>query len=201
MSLLINKIIGYDPANHPLYFLDANVWIAALKNNQYNNADHKEQKYIDFFDAIIQLNILSTSVPKKKIKAPKIVMTSMLLSEIINAYLRNIAMPLFFNDNKHHDFKKEYREEIYSDYDKQLKFITTDIQAFNEYLLLIDDNFVNMGANDLLSSLDRKNDFNDLYYYKLFKDKGIAIVTEDKDFCYDDIVIITNNESLKRLIK
>jgi hypothetical protein len=200
MSLIIKKIKGFDPQTYKYYFLDANVWIASLKNNKYNNADLKEKYYIDFFDAIIQLNVLSQTLPKKKINAPKIVMTSMLLSEIINTYLRKIAMKLFFNDNKYHEFKKEYRDEIYSDYDKQLKHITTDILAFKDYLHFVDDDFLNIGFDNILCSLDKKNDFNDLYYYKLFKNKNIAIVTEDKDFCYEDIPIITDSEHLKRLI-
>ena len=200
MSLIIKKIKGLDPHTYNFYFLDANVWIASLKNNKYNNADLKEKQYIDFFDAIIQLNVLSQSLPKKKINPPKIVMTSMLLSEIINTYLRKIAMKLFFNDNKYHEFKKEYRDEIYSDYNKQLKHITTDILAFKDFLHFIDDDFSTIGFDNLLCSLDKKNDFNDLYYYKLLKNKNIAIVTEDKDFCYEDIPIITDSEHLKRLI-
>jgi hypothetical protein len=41
-------------------------------------------------------------------------------------------------------------------------------------------------------------DFNDLYYCTILKNKGIPIITNDKDFKFEKIDIITANRELLR---
>lgn len=62
----------------------------------------------------------------------------------------------------------------------------------------IDDNFSTNSDLSFLNELNRNVDFNDLYYYKLMKSLSVPIVTDDKDFKYNDIMVFTNN---KRVLK
>lgn len=89
--------LNKEPDKYKLYFIDANIWIAIIKYNNFNKKDIDFQPYFDFFEALVNLNSLPNKLIKKDKYKPKIIMTSMLLSEIINAYLRNVAMPAFLN--------------------------------------------------------------------------------------------------------
>ena len=73
------------------YFLDSNVWIGYLEK-QHLEKPFGYEKYITFIDEIVRLNQVEN--PKKI--PPKIAITSLLLSEVINRYVRDIAMQLFF---------------------------------------------------------------------------------------------------------
>jgi predicted nucleic acid-binding protein len=198
MAFEAYKLTNILPESHPFYFFDANIWIAILKNNQYDNAEKHYHPYIDFFESIVNLNTITDTKILKKVKnVPKIAFTSMLLSEIINAYLRNVAMPAFLRCKPGEgNFKKDYRENIYSDFDKQIKILVSDIQQFDFLLHIVDDSFSKIGIGNSLNLLDRKIDFNDLYYSLLMKELNIPIVTHDKDFKYDSISIITTNNIL-----
>ena len=140
----------------------------------------------------------------KRIKnRPKIILTGLLLSEIINAYMRNVAMKAFFGGDssfKSHNFKSEYRDNPSSDYKQQIKTFTSDLDAFQDYTILMSDDFEKIHPFSFLPSLTTlSTDFNDLYYYHFLKDKGIPFVTHDKDCLFHDIPIITNqSELLKR---
>jgi predicted nucleic acid-binding protein len=63
------------------YFIDANVWIYSTQNT--SSLKYWENKYADFFFDIIDSNL----DPK-----PKIILPSLLISEIINTYLRQVAL-------------------------------------------------------------------------------------------------------------
>lgn len=201
MAYSISKVSDVDPQSNNFYFFDANIWIAAIKQNQYNIIDKRIQPYIDLFEAIVSLNNITDPKIIKRLKfQPKIIMTSMLLSEIINAYLRKIAMVSFFNNNTNgYEFKRDYRENVHSDYEKQLKNMISDIQAFSFMLHFLDDDFNAIDAFTIFPYLNRKIDFNDFYYYKLMKLHNIPIVTDDKDFNFEDILIISSNQTLLQL--
>lgn len=188
-----------EPSKYQRYFIDANVWIAIIKYNTVNKKDSDFQPYIDFFEALVNLNSQPSKLFKKNNYQPKIIVTSMLLSEIINAYLRNVAMPAFLNcEPSKCNFKKDYRENIHSDYDKQLKILISDIRSYSFMFEIVDDNFSTNSDLSFLNELNRNVDFNDLYYYKLMKSLNVPIVTDDKDFKYNDIMVFTNN---KRVLK
>ena len=194
MSANISPIKDLDPQSHEYYFFDANIWIAILKNNYSNNSERGLQPYIDFFEAMVNLNSFSAKVAKKQ---PKIVLTGMLLSEVINAYLRSVAMPAYLNCAPGQgNFKKDYRENIHSDYDRQINILTSDINSFSFMFHLVDDCFSKISPLTHLSSLNREVDYNDLYYYELMKFLNIPIITHDKDFRFNDIQIYTNSYPL-----
>jgi predicted nucleic acid-binding protein len=196
----IKELKDLDPQSYPIYFFDANIWIALIK---YNNLSKKEKgfdEYFDLFDAIVHLNNISDPKIEKKIKCkPRIAITSMLLSEIINAYLRRVAMPTFLNGHPG-DFKKDYRENVYSDYDKQLKIIISDILSYSFLFEYIDDSFSKIDHSVFLNSLNRSLDFNDLYYLNLMELNTIAIVTHDKDFKTHNVNILTSNQKLLKSV-
>ena len=192
----IQELKDLDPQSYPVYFFDANIWIALIKYNNLNKKEKGFDEYINLFEAIVQLNNISDPKIEKKIKCkPRIAITSMLLSEIINAYLRRVAMPAFLNGSSG-DFKKDYRENIYSDYDKQLKIIISDILSYSFTFVYVDDAFSSIDHNSFLNSLNRNLDFNDLYYLNLMELKSIAIVTHDKDFNTHNVSILTSNYRL-----
>lgn len=203
MAYPIYPLQGYIPENHPLYFCDANVWIAILKAYGLGGVDNAEVPYRDFFEAIINLNEINDPEVAKKIKnKPKIILTSLLLSEIINTYMRKVAMKAFFGGGdtyKGLNFKDAYRDNPTSDYKKQITTFVSDFNIFLGYTVLWDDEFQNLSPENLLSLMTSLPiDFNDLYFIQQLKNKNIPIVTHDKDFLSQDLFIITDNPSLLR---
>ncbi len=192
----IEKLSEKLPESFSHYFFDSNVWIAFLKYNHKNNADRRFTPYIDFFEGVVQLNEITDPRLQKKVKnMPKIVMTSMLLSEIINTYLRVVAMPSFLN-KPDGNFKKDYRNNIHSDYDKQLKILLDDIKSYSLIYEYVNDDFIELNPMELLIDLNRKVDFNDLYYMKLMEKYQYVVVTDDGDFDSHDITVLTENQNL-----
>ncbi len=192
----IEKLSEKLPESFSHYFFDSNVWIAFLKYNHKNNADRRFTPYIDFFEGVVQLNEITDPRLQKKVKnMPKIVMTSMLLSEIINTYLRVVAMPSFLN-KPDGNLKRDYRNNIHSDYDKQLKILLDDIKSYSLIYEYVNDDFIELNPMELLIDLNRKVDFNDLYYMKLMEKHRFVVVTDDGDFDSHDITVLTENQNL-----
>ena len=194
----IVKLTDNYPESFSHYFFDSNVWIAFLKYNHKNDKEKRFIPYIDFFEGVVHLNSISDPKVQKKVKnIPKIVLTSMLLSEIINTYLRVVAMPSFLNCLPGQgNFKKDYRNNKFSDYDKQLKILLDDIQAYSFMYEYVEDNFVELKPMSLLNHLNRQVDFNDLYYMKLMEKYEFAVVTDDGDFDSHNINVLTANYNL-----
>lgn len=193
-------ISGVAPYDHPYYFFDANAWIAALKNTRSKPLDEHEKPYVTLFEAVVLTNNETDEKLLKKMKypKPKLIMTSVLLSEIINAYMRNIAMKAYCSFHKidlnKYDFKKDYRKD--PDYKLQLKKLVDDITGFADYCLFIDDGFNALKPLDMLKVMTNKYDFNDFFYYNFCKANNYPIVTHDRDFTFKDITVITGNGRL-----
>lgn len=200
MSYKVFKIDDVTPQDFKLFFFDANVWIATLKYlGSSDTQESYEGPYVDFFQSIITLNDNLKDNPKlvKKVKnIPKIALTSIVLSETINAYMR-IEMKAYFNGNTNgYSFKKDYRDNPTTNYKAQFKNLISDISAFEDYTVLIDDDFSTIKPFKLLSNMPHDTDFNDYYYYNHLVNKNIPIITHDADFIFDNIIIITNNQRL-----
>lgn len=199
MALIVRDISNYSPDQHPLYFFDSNAWIAVLKNSGSKGLDAHDQSYINFFEAIIVLHAHKGTKNEKKVKNfPKVIVTSLLLSEIVNAFMRNVAMKSFYKaqnkDFKSFKYKEHYRKE--PDHDIQLKKLISDFIAFKDYVELFDDQLREVDPYTILPLLNSESDFNDFYYYYLFYGKSIPIVTHDGDFRFQDIEIITAQSNL-----
>lgn len=182
------------------YFLDANIWIYAMNSIQLsNNADKGNPLYTNFFFKIIE----SELKPR-----PRIVLGSLLMSEIINTYLRKYAMPDYlYNTYKkkglavplNFDFKSNYRPTEH--FRVNYKMILNEVKAYNESILIVDDAFTSMRPFQFGKNCLSTMDFNDYYYYllacKLNKElKNFAFVTNDGDFGIKDFEIYTSSIAL-----
>ena len=182
------------PVQSALYFIDANAWIYSMQN--FDNLDWWAKYYYDFFYEIIE----SKLSPK-----PQIILPSLLISEIINTYLRQIAIPDYRLINnipaaKEIKFKRDYRPTDH--YKKSFERLMDDIMSFKSSILFLDDSRI---VND--ATLLNKNtgifDYNDYLYHclckELKKEHRVIIVTHDSDFQVNDIEIATMNKTLLSL--
>jgi len=172
----------YVPQDGDKYFFDANIWLYFYcPIGDYNK--NTIYKYADFL--------------KKAINSKTaIYISSLVISEIVNRWLRLDFRRVKRKDVSIRDFKQNYRGSLY--YHSTVK----DIKAvFNTQLLKIstplDDRATEISLPDVLSGLD-KIDFNDCYYHHLAKLDNLLIVTNDADFAELDtgVSILTANQKL-----
>jgi predicted nucleic acid-binding protein len=135
------------------------------------------------------------SNPKCKNK-PRIYINALIYSEVYNACIRsscdayNVASNLDLNP-------KQYRAT--QDFLSSLKSIRGDFRAYTKFLLIETD--LIHSPDDVLDTMPLFSDFNDHYYFKIAQSKGLSIVTNDRDFKYENIEIITKNGKLLALAK
>ena len=137
------------------YFFDTHIWLAYIESGEGNIS--KEYKlYIDFIDKIVEDNLLQGEKP------PKIVMTSLLLSEIMNRYMRDTAMRKHFGkDYRQKNFKIDYRPIEY--YKQQLSHLLNTFQRFELYFYLLPDNLAELSFFENLPTFQAHDkDFNRL---------------------------------------
>ena len=170
------------------YFFDANLWLKILKPPF--NLSNRDQKYLDFFEKF-----------KNHPQHPKIAVTALVLSEVINRYLRDVSFKKFCKKSGVADppppsyYKEVYRssQQFQADYVS----LCEDIKAYQNYYELIPDGLASdIKQKDILTSPPVNLDFNDLYYYKLALKHGFVIVTDDKDFFVEDVEVLTYNHQL-----
>ena len=189
--------IRFASVKNQLYFLDTNIWLALV--SEFQGADAKNSSvYISFVEKIIasQLN------PK-----PKILLCNLQVSELINAYLRQIAMKRYLLEKNlgaqgADYYKMSYRQTEH--FETHHKLIRDEIKNYSPFLETHDDMYNAIGPYKVIDEVSTKMDYNDYYYYKLcleIKNTGklISIVTHDQDFKFRDVEIITNNNTLKNL--
>lgn len=196
----IKRLGNFKPDLRPYYFLDANIWIYCLHPKR-EVLKPEEKAYLDFFEKIVKYQLLREQPnTDKPANYPKFVMTGMLLSEIVNAYMRQVAMRIFYEtqgvESKKKDFKRDYRKE--GDYEKQLKLLISNLKSYESLLDFRDDNFASSDPFKMLHSLQLFGncDFNDFYFYQMLKLDAIPIVTHDNDFRFSGIEILTENPRL-----
>lgn len=169
------------------YFFDANLWLKILKPSF--NLSPKDKKYLDFFEKF-----------KNHPEHPKIVVTSLVLSEVINRYLRDVSFKKFLKKkNIINPVVSYYKDTYRTSLDFQSDYISLceDIKAYqNFYELIADGLATDVRQKDILTSPPINLDFNDLYYYKHALKKGFIIVTDDKDFFVENVEVLTYNEKL-----
>lgn len=190
-----------------MYFLDSNTWIWYLMAEQFGDEILKkdwQKYYVEFVRGTVLLNSYKDKKTLKGVKhQPKIVMTSLLLSEVLNAYLRLLMKEHIDNlptekEKKDYTFKK-FRDTL--TYKEQHRAIIDVFQGMSPFLHFIDDEFNALKPLELLINLSDKYDFNDFYYYNLLKNKHITVVTDDGDFDFEDIEIVTYRYDLIKLNK
>lgn len=204
----IKNLTGTKVKENHYYFLDANVWIYAMNTTCMPNAKDKGNSiYSNFFFEITD----SAFKPR-----PRIIMSSLLMSEIINTYLRKFALPDYIYKTytskgghlpSNFDYKKDYRNKANSDhFAKQYELIRNEIKTYHESIEVVDDSFIELKPFQLLKSCPTSQDFNDYYYYMLCKKltkkyANFSFVTNDGDFKINDFEILTTSTSLLELNK
>jgi hypothetical protein len=202
MAYKIQDIQKFTVMDREMYFLDSNAWILYLMAEQYGDEILKNDwnlHYVEFVRAIVHIN----SFKKGFVFKPKIVVTSLLLSELINTYLRLLLKEHIENlqteeEKRSYTFKK-FRDTL--TYKEQHRNLVTSFQEMSDFLYFIDDEFNALNPLELLNNLTDKYDFNDFYYFNLLKNKNITVVTDDSDFKFEGIEIVTYRSTLLKLMK
>jgi predicted nucleic acid-binding protein len=169
------------------YFFDANLWLKILKPPFL--LSKRDEKYLAFFERF-----------KNHTDHPKIIVTSLVLSEVINRYLRDVSYPIFWKRQGIDEPDKSYYKLVYR---PSQEFLTDyislceDIKAYQHFYELANDGLTSdIRQKDILTSPPQSLDFNDNYYYQLAMKRNYIIVTDDKDFFVPDVEVITYNQQL-----
>ena len=180
MNNVVN-IEAYVPKDGDRYFFDANIWLYF-----YCPIGNYSKNTIRKYDGFLKKAINSKTV---------IYVSSLVISEIVNRWLRLDFKRVKRRDASMRDFKRNYRGSTY------YQNTVNNIKAFFNQLLKIsiplDDRATEISLPDVLGGLD-KCDFNDCYYHHLAKLDNLMIVTNDSDFTELDtgISILTANQKL-----
>ena len=180
----MNNVIDvetYVPQNGDKYFFDANIWLYF-----YCPIGNYNKNTICKYDSFLKKSINSKTT---------IYISSLVISEIVNRWLRLDFERVKRKDARMRNFKQDYRGSAY--YNSTVKDVKL---VFNQLLKIstpLDDRATEISLPDVLSGLDRA-DFNDCYYHHLAKLDNLLIVTNDADFAELDtgISILTANQSL-----
>lgn len=188
MAYNITSARYYNLEEGSKYFLDANIWIFILSPS--NNPPHRIKKYLELFEKILDNGSL------------KIVVPTLLISEVINRVIKNVYYPEFLRKkgtNKK-DINPEYYKEIFrpsQDYKDSYALLTDDFIAYNESIEFINDGLGSeINYEDILLNPPTDLDFNDNYYYNLALKRNYIIITDDKDFWVENVKIITQSANL-----
>lgn len=177
------------------YFIDANVWIYAMQNP--NSLQYWENKYANFFFDIIDSDL----DPQ-----PKIILPSLLISEIINTYLRQVALKEYkkivgASSVSPDYFKRDYRPTQH--YKDNLEQICDDILGYKSSIDFVSDDLMVKNPDIILKVPSSNFDYNDYIYYCMCQDisatTSLAMITNDSDMDVSDIKILTENRTLLAL--
>ena len=169
---MMNNVIDietYVPQDGDRYFFDTNIWLyfycPVISISNY------KKTIISKYDGFLKKAISHDTT---------IYVSSLIASEIINAWLKLDFNILRSKNVVRNNYKQNYRGSAF--YHNAVK----DIKAvFNNQLLKIstplDDRAAEISLTDVLNGLD-KTDFNDSYYHHLAKLDNLLIVTNDADF-------------------
>lgn len=191
---------------YAFYYFDANCWITQLLVSTPEILRPQPEKYTRFFSDMIVAGTPKpiTVLAKPGTYTPKIVVTSLLVSEIFNTYMRIRWEHFKKSAPSCTTFKRHYRPT--SDYEKNLKNLVSDFQAYRDYTVLESDYVHEIDPYTLLQEVSARNDFNDMYsYFQIMEiqkvKKPIAIVTDDADFAFHSVDVITANRNLLSFTK
>ncbi len=186
MGNVVEDIAIFNPLEDDLFILDCNVLMYVFYT--YGGYRNKLMKpYKAFFNKIA-------------VKNESILITSVLLSEFINSYIRN-EYKRYLRENNYKpdqfDFKKDYKPtNEYADTIKEISdIIINQLLALPSVILCKDD----ITKKDIPGMFLNENtfDFNDRYYGELARHRKCYIVTNDIDFKnIDNIKIVTANNQM-----
>jgi hypothetical protein len=148
--------------SRPHYFFDTNAWLAYLVGSDDLN-DKRLASYADFIEGLIYINNVTDPKAIKHFKyQPKIILSSLLLSEIHNAFSRQISYNQYLQEKEltttdisYKDFRKT------SFYLKDIKLFNAKLDAIKDCIILRDDYFESMEPFKLIENLPITSDFID----------------------------------------
>ena len=163
-----------------VFFFDANIWINILTTGEKSST---QMAYCRFFENVCTNPSASIAV------------SPLLISEVINAYLRQIALPMYNEINNTtittgRRFKSEYR--LTEHYTTHLGIVCDEFDLRSLSFVYLTD--LQLQASECLKY--PKLDYNDFIYYKQCLEEGYKIVTDDIDFFVEDVQILTLNKKL-----
>lgn len=164
------------------------MWIKLLRPPF--NLSARDKKYMAFFEKF-----------KNSAATPKIAVSSLVLSEVINRIMREVAMRKYRKEQGLDDnIAAGYYKQVYrlTDHFKgQYALLCDDIKDYHNKYEFISDSFGDgIKTKDILSRPDASLDFNDNYYVLLAKKYGFPVITDDGDFFVEDVKILTYNDGL-----
>ncbi|KQS50049.1 MAG: hypothetical protein KAF41_12640 [Flavobacterium sp.] len=179
--------------NHTLesgthYFLDANIWINIL--TAPSKTSYKIKIYISFFEKILARNDI------------KIVVPIILMSEIINRIIRDVYFLTFAKKNnlEKPNIPLDYFKSVFrpsQEYIDSFNLIIDEFKSYSTHIEFINDGLgSDISKESIFENIDQHFDFNDNFYYQLALARNYKIVTDDKDFWRENVMIITENETL-----
>lgn len=167
---MANNVIYYKDyqfKSNKTYFFDNNIWIYLFTPLIGSNVD-KQEKASKFFKQVYTYN-------------SQIIVTSLILSEFSNRYLRFSFDRWKKNEQQYAaDYKRDYKKT--SDYQKDLNQIKDLIIKIvdSDVVQKYPDDFNNINTNKILDTFDI--DFNDSYYIQQCHMNNWIFVTSDNDF-------------------
>lgn len=183
----LDKIKAKDNVN---YFLDANIWLKVL--NPKRNPSTKDKAYVNFVDSI-----------RNNTKS-KIVVPSLVLSEVINRIIREVHFQKHIDKIKKTKpkfkpspdyYKKHFRSS--EEYRAAYISLCNDIKNHHKSITLINDGLgSDFKFKHILKNPPTGLDFNDFLYYNICKKNNYTLVTDDKDFWVEDVKILTQSDFL-----
>ncbi len=172
------------------YFFDSNFWFPYFL--RVNNPKANEKPYFDFFEKVLKF----PDSPK-----PKIIVTSALISEVVNRSLRSVAMLKFARSNGDDpkNLPKGYYKTVYrqsKEFCDDYEYYISNFRGFLGNIVFAKDGSDQYKPSEILSTSNLKLDFNDNLFYMVAKTHGYSIVTHDGDFWVRGVEIITSNQRL-----
>lgn len=186
MPLNIKDLSSQRIQDNTKYFFDANIWLSVL-SPQFTLRKNTEL-YLNFFESVAKHN-----------KNSKVVITSFLLSEIINRIIRSVKLKNFATKRGDWPVHESYFKMVYrrdAQYAIDYELLCDDIKAYHNSIEFISDDFHSFKAKDILKSPPKGLDFNDHLCVKLAEKNKMVIVTDDSDFAIEDVTVLTRNSDL-----
>ncbi|PZO32362.1 MAG: hypothetical protein DCE86_07595, partial [Flavobacteriaceae bacterium] len=164
------------------------IWINIL--TAPSKTSYKIKIYISFFEKILARNDI------------KIVVPIILMSEIINRIIRDVYFLTFAKKNnlEKPNIPLDYFKSVFrpsQEYIDSFNLIIDEFKSYSTHIEFINDGLgSDISKESIFENIDQHFDFNDNFYYQLALARNYKIVTDDKDFWRENVMIITENETL-----
>lgn len=183
----ITSIRHAQPEEGRTYILDPNVWLMIARPPA--DLRENEREYVDFFDSLVNL------ASNEKCKTPpRIFVNGMIISEVFNAFVKTSFRAFYATDQIDRRWKSYRRTP---DYSRNVDSLRSDFTTYSEYFAgpLASE----VTPMEVLTSMPMHCDYNDYYYYRIARENNFIIVTNDGDFRFEEVEIVTNHKQLLAL--